>query len=80
MLALNNSLNVDDTGNTAGTLNGRYKVYIDICVKQYCGSILHSGLQRKKRGAGMFPGHNTNGKSSRRKHFWQKLVSKLDMV
>ena len=28
--ALNNSLNVDDTGNTfAGTLNGRYKVYID---------------------------------------------------
>jgi len=28
--ALNNNLNVDDTGNTfAGTLNGRYKVYID---------------------------------------------------
>jgi len=28
--ALNNSLNVDDTGNTfAGTLNGRYKVYVD---------------------------------------------------
>ena len=28
--ALNNSLNVDDTGNTfAGTLNGKYKVYID---------------------------------------------------
>ena len=28
--ALNNSLNVDDTGNTfAGVLNGRYKVYID---------------------------------------------------
>ena len=28
--AINNSLNVDDTGNTfAGTLNGRYKVYID---------------------------------------------------
>ena len=28
--ALNNSLNVDDTGNTfAGTLNGRFKVYID---------------------------------------------------
>ena len=28
--ALNNSLNVDDTGNTfAGTLNGRYKVYDD---------------------------------------------------
>ena len=28
--ALNNSLNVDDTGNTfAGTMNGRYKVYID---------------------------------------------------
>ena len=28
--ALNNTLNVDDTGNTfAGTLNGRYKVYID---------------------------------------------------
>jgi hypothetical protein len=28
--ALNNSLNVDDTGNTfAGTVNGRFKVYID---------------------------------------------------
>ena len=28
--ALNNNLNVDDTGNTfAGVLNGRYKVYID---------------------------------------------------
>ena len=28
--ALNNSLNVDDTGNTfAGVLNGRFKVYID---------------------------------------------------
>ena len=28
--ALNNNLSVDDTGNTfAGTLNGRYKVYID---------------------------------------------------
>ena len=28
--ALNNNLNVDDTGNTfAGTLNGRFKVYID---------------------------------------------------
>jgi hypothetical protein len=28
--ALNNSLNVDDTGNTfAGVLNGRYKVFID---------------------------------------------------
>ena len=28
--ALNTSLNVDDTGNTfAGTLNGRYKVYVD---------------------------------------------------
>ncbi len=28
--ALNNNLNVDDTGNTfAGTLNGKYKVYID---------------------------------------------------
>ena len=28
--ALNNNLNIDDTGNTfAGTLNGRYKVYID---------------------------------------------------
>jgi len=28
--ALNNSLNVDDTGNTfAGTMNGRFKVYID---------------------------------------------------
>jgi hypothetical protein len=28
--ALNNNLNVDDTGNTfAGILNGRYKVYID---------------------------------------------------
>ena len=28
--ALNNNLNVDDTGNTfAGVLNGRFKVYID---------------------------------------------------
>ena len=28
--ALNNSLNVDDTANTfAGTMNGRYKVYVD---------------------------------------------------
>ena len=27
--ALNNNLNVDDTGNTFGVLNGRYKVYID---------------------------------------------------
>ena len=28
--ALNSNMNVDDTGNTfAGTLNGRYKVYID---------------------------------------------------
>ena len=39
--ALNNNLNVDDTGNTfAGVLNGRYKVYIDpysanISAKQY---------------------------------------------
>ena len=31
--ALNNNLNVDDTGNTfAGVLNGRVKVYVDpIC-------------------------------------------------
>ena len=28
--ALNNNLNVDDTGNTfGGVLNGRFKVYID---------------------------------------------------
>ena len=27
--ALNNNLNVDDTGNTFGVLNGRFKVYID---------------------------------------------------
>ena len=27
--ALNNNLNVDDTGNTFAVLNGRYKVYID---------------------------------------------------
>ena len=30
ILLLNNNLQVDDTGNTfAGTLNGRYKVYVD---------------------------------------------------
>ena len=31
--ALNNNLNVDDTGNTFGVLNGRFKVYIDLIFK-----------------------------------------------
>ena len=70
--ALNNNLNVDDTGNTfAGVLNGRFKVYIDPyaanqTAKQFNTTVMgYKGTSPYDAGLVLLPiCSTTNGESS----------------